>query len=92
MRGGLLEGKKNTRKGDVKDDHHQFALFCLGKGLPLQIAVRWFYRAIEREREGCMRKMAWDLGKSTTAAGEKSKMTQKKEFRRLGKRYFNFNG
>ena len=48
-----------------------FALFCLGKGLPFQIAVR-FYRAIERDDS-----KAWDLGKSTAAAGEKAKMTQK---------------
>ena len=47
MRGGLLEGKKKTRKEILKM-------------ISSNSAATWFYRAREREREGCTRKMTWE--------------------------------
>jgi len=48
MRGGLLEGKKNTRKEILKM-------------ISSNSAATWFYRARERERGGgCTRKMTWE--------------------------------
>ena len=72
------------RKGkDQEDDQQQRGLlyFAWGKVL-LEIAVRWFYRAIERERERELHEDI-DLGKCSVAAGEKSKMTQKRKLKRL---------
>jgi hypothetical protein len=67
MRGGLLEGKKKTRKEILKM-------------ISSNSAATWFYRARERER-GLHEEN--DLGKSIVAAGEKSKMTQKRKLKRL---------
>jgi hypothetical protein len=43
----LLEGKKKTRKEILKM-------------ISSNSAATWFYRAREREREGCTRKMTWE--------------------------------
>ena len=45
-----------------------------------------FYRAREKGREGGLHEDN-DLGKSIVAAGEKSKMTQKRKLKRLAIRY-----